>query len=194
MIVGLVGVFALGASVLASGAAAGQTPSADEPESYRTENYRSPTPATLRGARVVSTIEAQAIWREGSTAFVDVLPGFPPAPNLPTGTLWRGQQRFNIPGSTWLSDTGYGELSPTAEAYLKMGLEQITGGDRTKSLVIYCQRHCWMSWNAARRAVMWGYTGIIWYPEGTDGWERADLPLADSQPEPRTGEETSLPR
>jgi hypothetical protein len=38
MIVGLVGVFALGALVLAGGAAAGQTPSADEPESYRSEN------------------------------------------------------------------------------------------------------------------------------------------------------------
>ena len=81
MIVGLVGVFALGALVLASGAAAGQTPSADEPESYRSENYRSPTPATLRGARVVSTIEAQAIWSEGSAAFIDVLPNFPPPPD-----------------------------------------------------------------------------------------------------------------
>ena len=79
MIVGLVGVFALGALVLASGAAAGQTPPADEPESYRTENYRAPTPATLRGARVVSTTEAQAIWREGSAAFIDVLPEFPAA-------------------------------------------------------------------------------------------------------------------
>jgi len=106
MIVGLVGVFALGALVLAGGAAAGQTPPADEPESYRSENYRSRTPATLRGARVVSTIEAQAIWSEGSAAFIDVLPNFPPPPDLPAGTLWRGQQRFNIPGSTWLPDTG----------------------------------------------------------------------------------------
>src|ERR1700736_1543309 len=137
MIVGLVGVFALGALVLAGGAAAGQTPSADEPESYRSENYRAPTPATLRGARVVSTVEAQAIWKEGSAAFIDVLPRFPPAPNLPVGTLWRGQHRFNIPGSTWLPDTGYGDHSPAAE--------RIAGGDRAKPLVIYCQRDCWMS-------------------------------------------------
>src|ERR1700730_835573 len=88
MIVGLVGVFALGALVLASGAAAGQTPPADEPESYRSENYRSRTPAKLRGARVVSTMAAQAIWSEGSAAFIDVLPNFPPPPDLPAGTLW----------------------------------------------------------------------------------------------------------
>src|SRR5205823_2882965 len=98
MIVGLVGVFALGAWVLASGAAAGQTPPADEPESYRSENYRSRTPATLRGARVVSTIEAQAIWSEGSAAFIDVLPNFPPPPDLPAGTLWGGPATIQHPG------------------------------------------------------------------------------------------------
>jgi rhodanese-related sulfurtransferase len=35
----------------------------------------------------------------------------------------------------------------------------------------------------------YGYTDVAWYPEGTDGWERANLPLADAQPEPRVGEE-----
>jgi hypothetical protein len=83
-------IIALGALLLATGAALGQTLSSDEPESYRTENYREPTPATLRGARVVSTVEAQAIWKGGSAAFIDVLPRFSPAPNLPVGTLWRG--------------------------------------------------------------------------------------------------------
>src|SRR5436309_12589047 len=114
-----IGVIALAAFVLASAAAAGQIPAIEEPESYRNENYRSPTPASLRGARVVSTIEAQAIWANGSAAFIDVLPNFPPPPDLPAGTLWRGQHRFNIPGSIWLPDTGYGELSAAAEGYLK---------------------------------------------------------------------------
>jgi PQQ-dependent catabolism-associated CXXCW motif protein len=184
----LVAVIALRAFVLASATAAGQFPSVEEPESYRNENYRSPTPASLRGARVVSTIEAQAVWGNGSAAFIDVLPHFPPPPNLPAGTLWRGQHRFNIPGSTWLPDTGYGELSAAAEGYLKMGLERITGGDRTKALVMYCLRDCWMSWNAAKRAVTWGYTGVIWYPEGTDGWQDAGLPLEEAKPAPNPGE------
>jgi len=183
-----VGMIALAALVLTSNTAAAQTPPADEPEAYRNENYRSPTPATLRGARVVSTFEAQALWREGSATFIDVLPGFPPAPKLPAGTLWRGQQRFDIPGSAWLPDTGYGELSAAAEAYLKTGLERITGGDHAKALVIYCQRNCWMSWNAAKRAVIWGYTGVIWYPEGTDGWQEAGLPLQEAKPAPYPGE------
>jgi rhodanese-related sulfurtransferase len=36
-----------------------------------------------------------------------------------------------------------------------------------------------MSWNAAKRALSYGYTNVAWYPEGTDGWQRANLPLAD---------------
>ncbi len=26
---------------------------------------------------------------------------------------------------------------------------------------------------------------IAWYPDGTDGWERAKLPAEEAQPEPR---------
>ena len=36
-----------------------------EPEAYRSEDYRTPTPETLRGARTVTTAEAEAIWRTG---------------------------------------------------------------------------------------------------------------------------------
>src|ERR1700730_8253227 len=90
VIVRLVGVFALGALVLASGAAAGQTPPADEPESYRSENYRSRTPATLRGARVVSTMEAQAIWSEGSAASSMCCPIFRRRPIFPPGRCGGG--------------------------------------------------------------------------------------------------------
>ena len=193
MIVGLVGVFALGALVLASGAAGGQTPPADEPESYRSENLRSPTPATLRGARVVSTPEAEAIWKDGSTAFIDVLPHAPRPPDLPSGTLWRGQHRLNIPGSIWLADTGYAELSAAAENYLRSGLARATGGNRAMPVLIYCLRECWMSWNAARRALSWGYTAVIWYPDGTDGWQDAGLPLERATPAPAFGDGNSPP-
>src|SRR5258706_1216119 len=57
------------------------------------------------------------------------------------------------------------------------------GGNNETLLVIYCQADCWMSWNAAKQALSYGYTNVAWYPEGTDGWQRANLPLADSQPD-----------
>lgn len=152
-----------------------------EPDHYRTDDYRAPTPASLAGARVVDTSTAEALWR-AHTVFVDVMPRPPRPANLPAGTLWRDPPRRNIPGSVWLPNTGYGELAAPTESYLRRGVAHATGGDRAKPLVVYCQRDCWMSWNAARRLIAWGYTQVLWYPDGTDGWEFADLPLEDATP------------
>jgi PQQ-dependent catabolism-associated CXXCW motif protein len=159
-----------------------------EPDTYRVDHYRAPTPATLTGARVLTTDQAEVLWKSGTAIFVDVLPRAPRPANLPAGTLWREKPRMNIPGSYWLPDTGYGELAPTTEAYLRDGLRKITDGDAGKLLVIYCLRDCWMSWNAAKRALAMGYSNVAWYPEGTDGWEDALLPLAQSEPLPRPRE------
>jgi PQQ-dependent catabolism-associated CXXCW motif protein len=159
-----------------------------EPESYRTEDYRAPTPATLKGARVVTTEEAERLWKGGEAIFVDVMPHAPKPANLPAGTIWRDKPRHNIPGSIWLPDTGYGALAPVTETYLRANLERITHGDHNKLLLIYCLRDCWMSWNAAKRALALGYANVAWYPDGTDGWQEADLPLVSARPEPAGGD------
>jgi PQQ-dependent catabolism-associated CXXCW motif protein len=181
----VVGGIAFAALALAGSAAHGENQATPEPEHYRNEDYRAPTPRTLRGARVITTAEAEALWRAGTAAFVDVMPHVPRPPNLPAGTLWREKPRLNIPGSIWLADTGYGELSAGMEGYLKAGLEQVTGGESGKLLVFYCQRDCWMSWNAAKRAVALGYPAVAWYPDGSDGWQEAGLPLSEAMPAPR---------
>jgi len=160
-----------------------------EPEGYRTEDYRSPVPETLAGARVINTAEAETIWRAKSGVFIDVLPRPPKPLNLPAGTIWRDRPRQNIPGSIWLPDTGYGQLAEAMESYLRQGVERASGGDRAALIVVYCQANCWMSWNAAKRIVSYGYSNVAWFPDGTDGWERANLPMAESRPEPRPGEQ-----
>jgi PQQ-dependent catabolism-associated CXXCW motif protein len=159
-----------------------------EPTEYRTKDYRAPTPASLAGARVVSTDEAERLWQGKSAVFVDVLPRAPRPANLPPGTIWRDKPRHNIPGSIWLPDTGYGALAPATEDYLRTNLERATGGDRAKLLVIYCLRDCWMSWNAAKRILSMGYANVAWYPDGTDGWTDMLLPVTEAQPAPAAGE------
>jgi PQQ-dependent catabolism-associated CXXCW motif protein len=170
--------------------AAAGTRAADvpEPESYRVEDYRAPTPATLRGAQVIGTDEAEKLWRSHIATFVDVLPRPPRPRNLPAGTLWRDKPRPDIPGSIWLPDTGYGELTPSMASYFAKGLEKASHGDRARLLVLYCQADCWMSWNAAKRAQQIGYSNVAWYREGTDGWLAAGLPLEEATPEPRPDE------
>jgi PQQ-dependent catabolism-associated CXXCW motif protein len=159
-----------------------------EPSGYRAEDYRAPVPDTLAGARVLSTKEAEAIWRAKTGVFVDVLPRPPKPPNLPAGTVWRDKPRFNIPGSIWLPDTGYGELAASTENYLRQGLVQASNGNRATLIVVYCQADCWMSWNAAKRAVSYGYSNVAWYPDGTDGWQQANLPTVEAEPQPRPTE------
>jgi PQQ-dependent catabolism-associated CXXCW motif protein len=165
-----------------------------EPQDYRTDNYRAPVPATLAGARVLATAEAEAIWRAGTAIFVDVLPRAPKPASLPPGTVWRDKPRFNIPGSIWLPDTGYGKLAETTEDYLRRGLDQASRGNKSALLVIYCQENCWMSWNAAKRALSYGYSNVAWYPDGTEGWEWAGLPVTESQPAVRPDEDRPSPR
>jgi PQQ-dependent catabolism-associated CXXCW motif protein len=156
-----------------------------EPFGYRVDHYRAPTPATLAGARVLTTAEAEFCWKNGAV-FVDVLAQSPRPANLPDGTIWREKIRRNIPGSVWLPDTGYGELAAQTESYFRLGLERVTRSDRTKLLVFYCLRDCWMSWNAAKRALALGCHNVAWYPDGTDGWEAVGLPLKETKPEPET--------
>jgi PQQ-dependent catabolism-associated CXXCW motif protein len=159
-----------------------------EPAEYRTNAYRAPTPATLAGAKVISTDEAERLWRDKAAIFVDVMPHTPRPANLPPGTIWRDKPRENIPGSIWLPDTGNGALAPVTEDYLRRNLERATGADHAKPLVIYCLRNCWMSWNAAKRVLTMGYANVAWYPDGTDGWTEMLLPVEQAQPEPETRE------
>src|ERR1051326_6916636 len=105
-----------------------------EPDGYRMEDYRAPTPATLKGARVLTTREAADLWRAGGAVFIDVMPQPPRPAGLPPDPLWRDKPRRNIPGSIWLPDTGYGALAEVTENYLRNGLAQASGRDRTKTL------------------------------------------------------------
>lgn len=156
-----------------------------EPQSYRMQDYRAPTPATLAGTRVLTTAEAAELWRSGKAAFIDVLAQAPRPANLPEGTLWREKPVSAIPGSIWLADTGFGAINPAMEEYFRNNLDRIAGADRDKTLVFYCLKDCWLSWNAAKRAVNIGYPHVAWYPDGADGWTAAGLPVEQIKPVPR---------
>ena len=166
-------------AALLLGAAAPDAP--PEPSDYRMSDYRAPTPTTLRGATVLTTDQARVLWERDAAVFIDVMPQVPRPPGLPASTIWRDKPRQDVPGSIWLPDTGYGALAPVMQQYFEHGLEQASNGDRDRLLVFYCLASCWMSWNAAKRAIALGYIHVAWYPEGTDGWAAEHLPL-----EPRT--------
>lgn len=167
---------------LAATSAALAADAVPEPDGYRTQAYRAPTPATLKGAAVITTDEAVELWKSKKAIFVDVLPHDPKPAGLPAGTIWKEKMREDIPGSIWLPNVGYGVINKETEAYFRKGLRSQMGDDANRKVIFYCMENCWMSWNAAKRAVEWGYKSVIWYPLGTDGWIAAKQATRRNEP------------
>lgn len=143
-----------------------------------------PPPSDLPGARSIGTEEAAAIFARQEAVWIDVLPAPRRPEGLPPGALWRPSPRMGIPGSLWLPEAGRGVLPQDVEAQFRAALERVTQGDRDRPLVFYCLLDCRMSWNAAKRAADWGWRQVLWYRDGTDGWEMAGLPTESLQPAP----------
>lgn len=148
-----------------------------EPDGYRMDDFRSPVPLTLKGARVLSGDEAADLWNKNAAIFIDVYPQAPKPANLPAGTYWREPEHRSIEGAFWLPNVGYGALSPEMEDYFRTRLEQLTSGKREAPIVFFCLKDCWMSWNAAKRALAVGYRNVMWFRNGTDDWQELGYPL-----------------
>ena len=159
-------------------------PNVAEPAGYRLENYRAPVPDTVAGGRVVHTDELNRLVAQHEVLLIDVLPAPRQPEGMKPGTPWLPLPRYDVPGSTWLPEVGRGALSAAADERFRSKLETLTGGDHAKPLVFYCLADCWMSWNATKRAVSYGFRNANWYPDGSDGWHAAGLPLQRSEPEP----------
>ena len=175
----LAAVLGLALAVLSFGASFAEVA---EPEGYKLDHFRSAVPCGLKGAKTVGAKAAWALWQGGDTLFIDVMPQAPKPKNLPEGTFWRERTRDTIPGSYWLANVGYGRLHPDAELWFKDKLELLSGGNKERPILFYCLMNCWMSWNAAKRALSYGYQNVLWFPEGTDGWSFENYPLKAQYP------------
>jgi len=169
--------FALFAGVALSGAAARAQDPVAEPGGYRMSDYRTPVPMTLKGARVLTGDEAADLWNTNGAIFIDVYPQAPKPANLPAGTFWRDPVHRSIEGAHWLPNVGYGALSAGVDDYFRTRLQRLTGGDRDAAVVFFCLKDCWMSWNAAKRALEYGHTNVMWFRNGTDDWQELGYPL-----------------
>ncbi|MBL4744304.1 MAG: PQQ-dependent catabolism-associated CXXCW motif protein [Cycloclasticus sp.] len=90
--------------------------------------------------------------------------------------------RKNIPNSVWLPNVGKQTLKPVVQQYFRSQLMELTNNDVNKSMVFYCIEDCWMAWNAAKRAHEWGYSHVMWFREGVDGWTDNGWPVEASEP------------
>ncbi|HXH02436.1 MAG TPA: rhodanese-like domain-containing protein [Candidatus Competibacteraceae bacterium] len=164
-------------------------PGAVNAEGLRDHDYRSPPPPSVAEATTIDTAELRQLMAEWGERLVllDVMavPKRPPAPGQSGGGSWiPNKVRQHIAGSVWLPNVGYARLPPEMEQFYREHLERLSGGDMQRPIVLYCLEDCWMSWNAVRRAARYGYRNLYWYRAGTDGWQRAGLPLIEAEPVP----------
>jgi PQQ-dependent catabolism-associated CXXCW motif protein len=144
------------------------------PDDYRMEHYRAPTPGDLPGATVVDSAQAQKLASDGKTWLVFV-ESTERSSAPPRG--WLASPKTVIPGSIWLPNVGKGAPEADEIAYFKRQLDDMRGQKPDAGFLFYCYIDCWVSWNAARRALRSGYGPVYWYPEGIDGWLLEDLPV-----------------
>ncbi len=153
-----------------------------EPPGFRLNEYNAPVPDSLRGATVLHGGALPAFIATAHPVLIDVLPAPRRPDGMAAGMPWLPLPHQNIPGSVWLPDVGRGEIDTTLAAFFAARLAALTARDFAKPLVFYCRASCWMSWNAAKRAFSLGYTRVIWYPDGVEGWQQTGRKLTPANP------------
>lgn len=156
---------------------------APEPQDYWTGPMQGEVPATLAGGRVLHTEALADLLRDGGIVLIDVAEPPHRPDNLAADAIWKPSAHQNIAGSVWIPGIGGGRLEDPLNAFFRNRLKTLTGDDFQHPIVFYCHRNCWGSWNAAKRAISFGYLNVVWYPDGVEGWQDADRPLAAAQPE-----------
>ncbi len=174
--------------LLSSPAVASQEPGLFSDQGYRIAHYRRPLPQEPPAGQRIATPALAKLIDESDPVLVDVLALSLRPESREFGLAWLPTEpRRHLPGSVWLPNVGYGRLQPCVRDWFARQLRRYSGDDPDRPLVFYCVTDCWMSWNAVKRAAALGYRNIYWYPEGSDGWEAAGLPLEPGVPVPLPG-------
>lgn len=156
----------------------------DPDTGYRIARQRAPTPDDIPGpARLVSPEEARVLLEQGALA-LDVFAASQSRFDELDGTWLVSAPRLSLPGAVWLPEIGRGRLDPAMQAYLEGNLARLTGGDLSQPILVYCVADCWMSWNAAQRIAALGYSRVLWFRLGTDGWLDIGGDLVPVEPVP----------
>jgi len=135
----------------------------------RAVDYHAPTPREIPGGRVVRTVELyDMLQKEPRPFLIDVL---------------GGGIHTTIAGAFWMIGAGAGDFSREEEKRFLAALAGFAGGDRNRPLVFFCvDTECWLSYNAALRAIAAGYTNVMWYRGGIAAWRQAGLRMTMSDP------------
>lgn len=144
-----------------------------EPDGFFSGSSTVPVPATLRGATVVHTAGLVALLKRGRAVVIDVSNAQARPPVLAPGAPWLPVPHRALPHALWIPGAGAGSVAPAIDVFYRGELASATSADFDVPVVVYCHTACWLSWNAAKRAVGYGYRRVYWYEDGIEGWTAA---------------------
>ncbi len=139
------------------------------PAVLRQAPYSAPTPTLIPEGKVVRTADLMLMTQSlRPPVLIDVA---------------AGEGHETLPGAVWIPGAGRGDnFIDTIQAELSVLLSGLTAGNRDRPLVFFCvNAQCWLSFNAARRAIAAGYREVYWYRGGYAAWKAAGLPLVPIQ-------------
>ena len=141
------------------------------PQQQLQANFHGPTPTRIPGGEVITTdrviglVQQNQQGRNAALIFHVLGPG----PRLP------GAENAGPAAQA-------GSFNDATQQEFGRYLQQVTAGDKARPMLFYCQStQCWMSYNAALRAIAMGYSRVYWYRGGIEAWQQAEA-LAMSMP------------
>lgn len=126
-----------------------------------------PTPNQIPGGQVITT-----------KGLLPLIQGGTGVPVLVLDVL--GNPQMQLPNAAPAAFAAQaGDFNDTVQQQFGQMLMQLTQGNKQIPIVTYCQGpQCWMSYNAALRAIALGYRNVLWYRGGLEAWQQGMSQMA----------------
>ncbi len=154
-----------------------------EPADFWLGPVNAPVPGTLSGGTVIRANDLAALLKQRRAIVVDVSSAQQRPEKLAPQAVWMPPPHPVIPGGLWIAGAGAGAIDAGIDKLYRQRLAEATAHNLDHPVVVYCHERCWLSWNAAKRAIRYGYRKVYWFPDGIEGWRAAGFETATAPAE-----------